>query len=147
MWNNSMPDYHRHNEVPVFEHRNGKIDANYYNHARSVLKRINDNIRLQLPRLRTLDLILQPDAWIVVDRALNDFPIIAWTNFAIEKRSNIHEPISCAIKLYHANAGIILTRVLEAMELMLGEQFDKDTPLEKCTLLTFRAKKPQGASD
>ncbi|PLY15375.1 MAG: hypothetical protein C0631_07045 [Sedimenticola sp.] len=133
-----MPDYNRHNEVPVFEHRNGKVEANYYNHVRSVLKRINDNIRLQLPRLRTLDLILQADAWIVVDRALNDFPIIAWTDFKIEQRTNLHEPIPCSIKLYHANAGILLHRIFEAMEMMLGEHFDDEIPLEQCTLLHFK---------
>ncbi len=117
--------YTRHDEVPVYEYRDGLLDATHYNHVLVALKRLGESLRLELPRLKTLDLILQRDAWIIVDRAFNDIPIAAWTNFDTERRSALHAPVHCQIRLYHANAGIILKRVLEAMELLLGEQLEE----------------------
>ncbi|MDH5786554.1 MAG: hypothetical protein OEZ16_13240 [Chromatiales bacterium] len=114
--------YTRHDEVPVFEYRDGVINAIHYNTVQTAFKRLGDEIRLEIPRLKTLDLILQHDAWIVVDHALNDIPIVAWTNFDVERRNALHTPVHCQLRLFHMNGGIILKRVLEAMELLLGER-------------------------
>lgn len=114
--------YTRHNEVPVFEYREASVDATYYNHVQTALKRLGASIRLALPQLKTLDLILQTDAWIIVDRALNDLPVAAWADFQARDRGGLHEPVRCRVRLYNAHAGMLLTRVLEAMELLLGEQ-------------------------
>lgn len=117
--------YIRHDEVPVFEYRDGVIDAVHYNTVQTAFKRLGEEIRLRIPRLKTLDLILQRDAWIIVDRAFNDVPIAAWTNFDIERRDALHTPVHCQLRLFHANAGILIKRVLEAMELLLGEQLSE----------------------
>ena len=114
--------YTRHDEVPVYEYRDGVIDAIYYNHVQLALKRLGESLRMSIPRLKTLDLILQRDAWVIVDRAFNDVPVAAWTNFDTERRDALHSPVHCQIRLYHTNGGIILKRVLEAMEMLLGEQ-------------------------
>jgi hypothetical protein len=116
--------YTRHDEVPVFEYRDGVLDAVHYNHVQVALKRLGESLRLSLPKLKTLDLILQRDAWIIVDRAFDDLPVAAWTNFDIDRRTALHAPVHCQIRLYHANAGMLLKRVLEAMELLLGEQLE-----------------------
>lgn len=113
--------YTRHDEVPVYEYRDGVLDAGYYNHVQVALNRLGESLRFSIPKLKTLDLILQRDAWIIVDRAFNDVPIAAWTNFDTERRGALHAPVHCQIRLFHANAGIILRRVLEAMEMLLGE--------------------------
>ena len=117
--------YTRHDEVPVFEYRDGMINAVHYNTVQTAFKRLGEEIRLAIPKLKTLDLILQRDAWVVVDRALNDVPIAAWTNFDTERRDALHTPIHCQLRLYHANGGIITKRVLEAMELLLGERLNE----------------------
>lgn len=117
--------YNRHDEVPVFEYRDGVIEATHYNTVQTAFKRLGDEIRLEIPKLKTLDLILQRDAWIVVDHAFNDVPVVAWTNFDVERRDALHTPIHCQLRLFHANGGIILKRVLEAMELLLGEQLSE----------------------
>jgi hypothetical protein len=116
--------YTRHDEVPVFEYRDGLLDAVHFNHVQVALNRLGESLRLSIPRLKTLDLILQRDAWIIVDRAFNDVPIAAWTNFDMDRREALHTPVHCQIRLYHANAGILLKRVLEAMEMLLGEQLE-----------------------
>ncbi len=116
--------YTRHDEVPVFEHQDGTIDALYYNTVQTSLKRLGKEIRLSIPKLRSLDLILQSDAWIVVDNALNDVPIAVWTQFEASKREALHHPVKCQLRLFHANANIIIERVLEAMKLLLGERLN-----------------------
>lgn len=117
--------YTRHDEVPVFEYRDGMLDAIHYNHVQIALNRLGESLRMRIPQLKTLDLILQRDAWIVVDRAFNDLPVAAWTHFDLQRREALHSPVHCQIRLFHANGGMILRRVLEAMELLLGEQLDE----------------------
>ncbi len=119
------PMYSRHDEVPVFEYRDGVIDAPYYNTVQTAFRRLGEEIRFSIPQLKTLDLILQRDAWIVVDRALNDIPVAAWTNFDTARREALHAPVHCQLRLFHASAGVIIKRVLEAMELLLGERLSE----------------------
>ena len=120
--------YTRHDEVPQLGSRAGKVNANYYNHVQTALKRLGNQIRLRIPKLKHLDLILQKDAWIVVDITLNDIPVVAWTNFETEGRDSLHEPIKCEIRFFHFAASMILNRTLEAMELMLGEEMEQYLP-------------------
>ena len=126
--------YSRLDDVPVYESYPTKLDATYYNHVQYALNHMSDSIRLQIPRLKHLDLILENHAWIIVDRALNDVPIAAWTYFETKHRDNLHQPIQCEQRLYHAHARMILDHTLEAMELLLGEslqnlQIDSDASI------------------
>ena len=130
--------YSRLDDVPVYAHRDGKLGASYYNHVQLALKRLGDEIRLSIPKLKHLDLILQKNAWIIVDRALNDVPVVAWTDFETGNRDNLHEPITCKVKHYHANAIMIMNRTLEAMDLLLGEQLAELLPHEKTSVIPFR---------
>ena len=136
--------YTRHIEVTVLSSRAGKVDALYYNHVQTALKRLRDThqgdsqIRLVIPVLKHLDLILQKDAWIIVDRVLNDYPIAAWTTFQTEHRDSLHEPITCEIRLFHYAANMILKRTLEAMETLLGEALREQLANEKSGVLPFK---------
>ncbi|MCX4188618.1 hypothetical protein [Methylophaga sp. OBS4] len=114
--------YTRHNEVPVYESREGLLNAGIYNQVRLALKRLDRELRLSLPGLRHLDLILQPDAWIIVDRVLSDVPVVAWTDFKTKDRTALHTPVSCRVRLYHASAGAILERALTEMMSILDER-------------------------
>jgi hypothetical protein len=130
--------YTRHDEVPQLGSRAGKVDALYYNHVQTALKRLGTQIRLKIPKLKHLDLILQKDAWIIVDSVLNDVPVAAWTRFETESRESLHKPIQCEIRFFHYAASMILNRTLEAMELMLGEILEQDLPDEKSDVLPFK---------
>lgn len=66
--------------------------------------------------MRTLDMILQPDAWIIVDGALDDVPIAAWVGFETQERNELHAPIPCKLRQFHACAGLVQKRALEAMD-------------------------------
>ena len=138
--------YQRHEEVPVYEFRDSEINATHFNHVQVALKRLGDEIHLSLPRLKTLELILQKEAWIIVDRAFNDVPIAAWTDFQTSHRDDLHSPVKCRIRFYHANADIILERTLDAMELMLGEELADQLPDDISDVLPF-PEKTKNSSD
>jgi hypothetical protein len=116
-----LPPYTRHNEIQVLDKWHDKVDANYFNQVQTALKRIGTQIRFRIPKLNHLDLIVQEDAWIVVDRVLNDMPVVAWTDFEAEGRDNLHEPVDCEIRLFHFAARMVLNRTLNAMQTTLGE--------------------------
>ncbi len=129
-----MDLYTRHDEVPILSKRQASVKANYYNHVQIALKKLGPKIRFRIPKLKHLDLILQKDAWIVVDIVLNDMPIIAWTEFNTEHRENLHEPIQCELRTWHVAAAMVRDRTLEAMEVMLGEALGDDLTLDKNVL-------------
>lgn len=135
---NTTQLYTRHDEVPLLHNREGKVEAVYYNEVQTALKKLGRQIRFPIPKLKHLDLILQKDAWIVVDRALNDFPILAWTGFQTENRNSLHEPVKCEVRIFHFAASMILRRTLEAMDLMLGEQLSAIIDDEKADVLPFK---------
>ena len=110
------------------------------------LNRLGEQIRFRIPGLKHLDLILQKDAWVVVDRVLNDYPIITWTDFDVKQRDSLHEAINCHIRYFHVAATAIKVKTLEAMELMLGEELaDKITnnEFEEATVIPFRGKEQE----
>ncbi len=108
-------------DIPVYETLKTAVNAEHFNLVQIALKRLGSPIRLELPKLRTLDFMLDQETWIIVDRSLNDIPVMAWLDFETKDRG-LHEPLNCTLNLYHAHANIIHPRVIEAMTLLLGEQ-------------------------
>jgi len=47
---------------------------------------------------------------------------VAWTEFQASRRGALHAPVNCRLRLFHAHAGMILERVLAAMERLLDER-------------------------
>lgn len=102
--------------------------AEDYNLVHIALKRLGNPLRVELPQLRTLDLVLEKEAWIVVDRSLNDIPVVAWIDFNVSHRETLHEPVTCERRTYHTHALIIIDKVIEAMHLILGEKLEQVSP-------------------
>ena len=120
MHSHSNARYSRHLEVTPLDTRLAStVPARYYNRVQTGLKKLGPEIRLRVPELKHLDLILQKDAWIVVDRALNDMPVVAWMHFDAVQRGSLHEPIACEVRIWHALASMITARTLRAMEVLL----------------------------
>ena len=101
-------------DIPVYEKRPGEISASIYNNIRLGKIRLKQNLHLELEGLRSLEFILEDDAWIVVDRNLNELPVMAWTDFQIKGRDNLHLPIKCTILYYHAHAEKLEKQILDA---------------------------------
>lgn len=115
-------------DLPVFETRHVNVRAEDFNLVYIALKRLGSPLRVELPRLRTLDLVLEKDAWIVVDRSLNDIPVVAWIDFNVSHRQTLHEPVACERRTYHTHALLIIDKVFEAMHLILGEKLEAVSP-------------------
>ena len=133
-----MQPYTRHNEVLILDRWPGEINANYFNQGLTALKRIGEQIRFKIPTLNHLDLIVQEDAWVVVDRVLNDVPVVAWTDFQTEGRDNLHEPVPCEIRIYHFAARMILNTTLDAMEDILSQSLAEQDNDATETVLPFK---------
>ena len=131
-----MPTFNRHNEIIILDSKPGNVAAHYYNVAQTALKRSGEPFRFRIPTLIHLDLIVQNDAWIVVDRVLNDMPVAAWTNFETEGRDNLHEPVNCEVRIYHFAARVVLQTTLDAMEDTLRQSLGHNNHSEK--VLTFK---------
>ena len=107
--------------IPVYEYRKGNIAGHYYNHVQIALKRLGKQIRIEIPGLKQLDLILNEEAWIIVDRVHAETPIAAWSDFEVNNRKSLSDSISCVIRTYHTAADLILQRTLDSMEMIIDE--------------------------
>ena len=112
-------------DIPVYQQRPVTVTAADYNRVQIALKRLGEPVRIPLVGLRTLELLLEKDAWIVIDSGLNEVPVLAWTDFQAAERSSLHEDIPCVLKIYHAHAMVILNKVTSQMEEVLRERIEK----------------------
>lgn len=128
-------------DIPVFERRHCELGAEHYNLVQVALKRLGAPLRLELPKLRTLDLTLERDAWVVVDRSLNDIPILAWVDFETHGRSDLSQPVRCEQRTYHTHALVIVDKVLEAMHLLLGEHLSRGSTEADASVVALNPKK------
>lgn len=103
------------NDVPVYENKIVEIPAEYYNRIRLAQIRLPTPIHLALPGLRDIDAILDNDTWICVEASLNDLPILAWTEFDVEDRGALHEPVRCKLCLYNIHADLITETALKTI--------------------------------
>jgi len=84
------------------------IEATTFNQARLVLLRVGNPLRVSLKDHRCLDVILSQEQWLCVDSCNNDQPIMAWREFEIKHRNELHKPIDCKLYFYHTHAGLIM---------------------------------------
>jgi hypothetical protein len=103
-------------DIPVFERKQTTVPAADFNLVQIALNRLGEPLHIPLTVLRSLELILERESWIVVDRDLNDIPILAWTDFQSGGRTTLHAPIPCQLKTYHLHAPVILEQVTAFME-------------------------------
>lgn len=130
--------YTRHNEIPILHTREGKMDAIYFNHVQTALKKLGPQIRLRIPKLKHLEFIIQRDVWVVVDLALSELPVLCWTNFQTQHRDNLHEAIQCEVRYFHYASSMIYNKTIEGMELMLGELLGEEVTIDNSKIVAFK---------
>lgn len=108
--------YRRHEQILRLSAWPTRVEAKLFNLAVRALGRTGRPIVLPMRGLKTLELIVQPEAWIIVDRAMNDLPIAAWTDFQADAGRGLHEPVTCELRYYHGHAGVVIKKVLRRME-------------------------------
>ena len=105
------------NDIPTLKSLPATVAVARYNRVRLALKRVENPMRIELPGLRSMDFILEDQVWAIVDRDLNDIPVVAWTDF--EPRSSLHQPVHCTMRIYHLHADAIVEQALEKLDEIL----------------------------
>lgn len=113
--------------LPCYSRYHSKMEASIFNPIRlaQIRKGAGDQhaLRIQIKQLRHLDLLVDDETWICVDRDQNDIPIIAWLNFKVHDRQDLFNAIDCDVYSYHAHADKIEQRVLEyAVQHLIRQQ-------------------------
>ncbi len=105
------------------------IPADCYNCAIRAMGRCDHPdapVWLDLPGLRSLKLVLQPEAWVVTDQALGHLPVMAWTDFTPDPDRGLHEPVPARLKLYRSQAERVMMSVRPVMLRQLGSYLAGD---------------------
>lgn len=136
--------YGRHEHIVRLSAWPTKVDARLFNLAKRAMARLGGELRFSMRGLKTLDLIVQEQAWIIVDRALNDLPIAAWTDFQDSADRGLHEPVICELRYYHGHAGLVIKKALRRMEEELSALMDGGSDDEGGQVIAFR---PRGGAD
>ncbi len=101
------------------------IEASIYNHVRLALRRLDSPLRVAVPRHRGLEMILDDHIWLCVDANADDQPVMAWLDFGIHHRDNLHEPVGCTLELYHRFAGLVMGSALDSLDESLTDQLKR----------------------
>lgn len=115
--------------IPRYSSEKTTIPAALYNIVRLALLRLEDPIRFPLPSLKNIEMILDDETWICLDSSLNDIPVLAWTDFEVTHRENLHEPINCQLLFYHQHADKIVDAVIYEVKSILDSRLHQnDSP-------------------
>lgn len=109
-------------DIPKLRTEPAQIAGPLYNQARLAILRLEDPLRLKLPGLRGMDVLLDAQAWVCVDRTLYDLPVLAWTDFKQSERTGLHQPVHCLLHYYHIHADLIGDTILETVYRELGKR-------------------------
>lgn len=104
-------------DIPTLKTLPATVTAERFNRVRLALRRLENPLRIELPKLRSLDFILEDDMWAIIDRDLNDIPVLAWTDF--EHRTALHQPVPCTLRYYHAHADVVMDKALQRLDEIL----------------------------
>lgn len=127
-------------DIPVYELTETSVTGANFNRVQLAFHRLGEPLYLPLAGLRSLELVLEREAWVVVDRGQNDIPVLAWTDFQRQGRSALNAPVPCRLKTYHVHATVILGQVTAFLEQELAKriaerqnacEIDNVTPLKK----------------
>ena len=98
------------------------IEATCYNQVRLALLRLGNPLRVSLPDHLGLVITLHNNCWVCVDSFHDDQLIMAWRDFDTRKHNAaLHEPVSCQLRLYHMQAGLIMGSALDALQEVLAD--------------------------
>jgi len=120
--------FHRLVDMPTLASKDATVEAPRYNRVRLALLRLGSPLRIGLPELRGLDMVLDEESWVCVDRSLNDLPVIAWLDFRTAGRDNLYQPIPCRTRYYHRHAGLITQTALSEMDREIETRLRKASP-------------------
>jgi len=114
--------------VPKLRTVPASINAQLYNTALLAILRLEAPLRIRLPGLRTIDVVLNRNTWVCLDRAMYDLPALAWTHINQTGRGALHAPVECELHYYHIHANISAHKVLDSLHTALEEMLANAAP-------------------
>ncbi len=75
--------------------------------------RLGTPIHLCLRDLKEMELVLEHDAWVIIDHNRHEVPVLAWTHFSPPRDRGIHEPVPCKLNYYHFLASSLRAPALD----------------------------------
>ncbi|OOZ40335.1 hypothetical protein BOW53_08150 [Solemya pervernicosa gill symbiont] len=125
-------------QLPTVKTLRISLPAYQYNRARLALRRLESPLSVKLTTMPGLLFILEDEQWICVDRHINNRPLISWRNFNLNRRTGINQPVGCEVDYYHAYAGIILRKSLDALdEALITRPSEQQTGLKMGEIIPF----------
>lgn len=112
-------------DLPTLNRMTSEVDAAHFNAIRLGILRLGAPLRIAMTGLKNLDIVLENQLWVCVDNSLDDFPIVAWMNFAVSERAGLQDPVQCEIRFYHSHAGMIMKRLLDITQKEIEEKLHK----------------------
>jgi hypothetical protein len=106
-----------------------EIGAEVYNRVRLALLRLGSPLKLGLRGMRNLRLELNEQTWLCLDR--NNRPVVVWTGFENQGRTDLKEPVRCRLRIYHSLGGMLARSLPEEIEHILDQRLRgmrQDTP-------------------
>ena len=128
-------------DLPVLRTIETKVSGERYNRARLALARLGEPFLLDLPGLRSLAMSLEAGRWVCVDRALDDIPVLAWTEFQHGDSVDPAAIIPCRLQFFHAHAGMLMSSALDKMDFELARRLRSE---ERGGVVPFR-RREEGA--
>ena len=113
------------NDIPIIKSVPSYVGATHFNRVRLSQLRLDNSLRLELFSLRGLDIVIEDDAWVCIDRTLGDLPVLAWTDFDKNNRQGLHQPVPCKLRFYHNHADLICGTVLDDLGRILERRLSK----------------------
>ncbi|MGD8558881.1 MAG: hypothetical protein PVG89_03605 [Gammaproteobacteria bacterium] len=113
------------NDIPIIKSVPSYVGATHFNRVRLSQLRLDKSLRLELFSLRGLDIVIEDDAWVCIDRTLGDLPVLAWTEFDRKNRKGLHQPVPCKLRFYHNHADLICGTVLDDLGRLLERRLAK----------------------
>lgn len=100
------------------------VEAACYNRVRLALMHAGKSVRVALPNHRGLEMILENRHWLCVNGILDDLPVLAFHDFEIAGRTELHAPVRCRLSFYHSHAGLVMGSVLDDLMQALSANTD-----------------------
>jgi len=113
------------------------INAELYNIALLATLRFEAPPRIRLPGLSTIDVVINRNTWVCLDRAMYDLPALTWTHINQNGRSALHTPVDCELHYYHIHANISAHKVLSNLYAALEKMLANPAPRQPGKIITL----------
>lgn len=124
-------------EVPACLVETIEVEAERYNLIRLALSRLGGPLRFPLVGLRNLDIVLQRDCWVCVDRSALDLPVAAWNRFENQERLALNADVRCELRHYQVNTDILLPYMWMTMEGILRGRLSRERSGKSAQLISL----------